>query len=167
MGLLGSAAYVAHPTLPLERAVAMINMDMIGRVRDGKVFVGDTATGTTAQQLAAAPERPQFVRTAALSGEVATASASNSGYAVYFGSVPDMSETAGGFRLADVRDGSPAAKAGLKGGDIMYEFAGTPIKDLYDFSQALRTHKAGDEVTVKWRRDGKEMEGNTTLATRK
>jgi aminopeptidase YwaD len=243
MGLLGSAAYVAHPTLPLERAVAMINMDMIGRVREGKVFVGGTATGTTlkallnaeaaqfpklkldlteqggygssdhqsftvakvpvlfffsglhadyhkpsdtwdkidaqqavsllelvadtAQQLAAAPERPQFVRTAALSGEVATASASNSGYAVYFGSVPDMSETAGGFRLADVRDGSPAATAGLKGGDIMYEFAGTPIKNLYDFSQALRMHKAGDEVTVKWRRDGKEMEGNTTLATRK
>ena len=94
------------------------------------------------------------------------ASASNSGYGPYFGSVPDMSEVAGGFRLADVRDGGPAAKAGLKAGDIMYEFAGTPIKNLYDFSQALRMHKPGDEVVVKWRRDGQEMEGKTVLTTR-
>jgi S1-C subfamily serine protease len=97
---------------------------------------------------------------------MATASASNSGYGPYFGSVPDMSEVAGGFRLADVRDGGPAAKAGLKAGDIMYEFAGTPIKNLYDFSQALRMHKPGDEVVVKWRRDGQEMEGKTILTTR-
>ena len=33
LGLLGSAWYVAHPELPLEKAVAMINMDMIGRMR--------------------------------------------------------------------------------------------------------------------------------------
>jgi S1-C subfamily serine protease len=48
----------------------------------------------------------------------------------------------------------------------MYEFAGTPIKNLYDFSQALRMHKPGDEVVVKWRRDGQEMEGKTVLTTR-
>ena len=46
MGLLGSAWYVAHPVLPLDKAVAMINMDMIGRIRDGKVYIGGTATGT-------------------------------------------------------------------------------------------------------------------------
>jgi hypothetical protein len=46
MGLLGSAWYVAHPELPLDKAVAMINMDMIGRIRDGKVYVGGAATGT-------------------------------------------------------------------------------------------------------------------------
>lgn len=46
LGLLGSAWYVAHPELPLDKAVAMINMDMIGRIRDGKVFVGGASTGT-------------------------------------------------------------------------------------------------------------------------
>ena len=46
MGLLGSAWYVAHPELPLDKAVAMINMDMIGRIRDGKVFIGGAATGS-------------------------------------------------------------------------------------------------------------------------
>ena len=40
LGLLGSGYYVNHPELPLDKAVTMINMDMIGRVRDGKLFVG-------------------------------------------------------------------------------------------------------------------------------
>ena len=31
LGLLGSRHYVDHPALPLEKAVAMINLDMIGR----------------------------------------------------------------------------------------------------------------------------------------
>ena len=46
LGLLGSAYYVNHPLLPLDKAVAMINMDMIGRVRDGKVYIGGVGTGT-------------------------------------------------------------------------------------------------------------------------
>ncbi len=62
MGLLGSSAYVNHPLLPLDQAVAMINMDMIGRIRDGKIFVGGTATGTTLKALMAevAPKYPDF-----------------------------------------------------------------------------------------------------------
>lgn len=47
LGLLGSSHYVNHPELPLERAVAMINLDMIGRVRDGKVYLGGVGTGST------------------------------------------------------------------------------------------------------------------------
>jgi len=39
LGLLGSSYYVNHPTFPLDKDVAMINMDMIGRVREGKVFI--------------------------------------------------------------------------------------------------------------------------------
>ena len=46
LGLLGSSFYVNHPELPLDKAVAMINMDMIGRVRDGKVYIGGVGTGT-------------------------------------------------------------------------------------------------------------------------
>jgi Zn-dependent M28 family amino/carboxypeptidase len=47
LGLLGSAAWVAHPTRPLDKAVAMINMDMIGRIKDDKVYVGGVGTGST------------------------------------------------------------------------------------------------------------------------
>ncbi len=44
MGLIGSRYWVRHPTVPLERVVAMINMDMIGRVRDKKCQVMGTNT---------------------------------------------------------------------------------------------------------------------------
>ncbi len=51
LGLLGSSWYVNHPLLPLANAVAMINMDMIGRIRDGKVYVNGTGTGSTLARL--------------------------------------------------------------------------------------------------------------------
>ncbi len=38
-GLLGSAWYVEHPTVSLDSAVAMINMDMVGRLRDNTLTV--------------------------------------------------------------------------------------------------------------------------------
>ena len=47
LGLLGSSYYVNHPMRPIEQAVAMLNMDMIGRLREGKVYVGGAGTGST------------------------------------------------------------------------------------------------------------------------
>jgi hypothetical protein len=51
LGLLGSAEWTKEPTLPLDKAVAMINMDMIGRIKDEKVFIGGTGTGATFKDL--------------------------------------------------------------------------------------------------------------------
>ncbi|HLJ23776.1 MAG TPA: M28 family peptidase [Candidatus Acidoferrales bacterium] len=51
LGLLGSAEWVKEPTLPLDKAVAMINMDMIGRIKDEKIFIGGTGTGATFKEL--------------------------------------------------------------------------------------------------------------------
>ncbi len=45
-GLLGSAHYVHHPLFPLEKTVAMLNMDMVGRLRDDKLIVTGTDTST-------------------------------------------------------------------------------------------------------------------------
>ncbi|MGH9767381.1 MAG: M20/M25/M40 family metallo-hydrolase, partial [Blastocatellia bacterium] len=39
-GLIGSNYYVNHPVTPLADTVAMLNLDMIGRLRDGKLTVG-------------------------------------------------------------------------------------------------------------------------------
>jgi aminopeptidase YwaD len=44
MGLLGSAHYVSDPPMPLERTIAMINMDMIGRMRDSVLVVEGMGT---------------------------------------------------------------------------------------------------------------------------
>jgi hypothetical protein len=51
LGLLGSAEWVKEPTLPLDKAVAMINMDMIGRIKDEKIYVGGVGTGATFENL--------------------------------------------------------------------------------------------------------------------
>jgi hypothetical protein len=251
LGLLGSSFYVNHPSLPLGKAVAMINMDMIGRVRDGKVYIGGTATGSTLKavvepviqqhkelrfdysdtsgygssdhtsfttkqvpvlfffsglhgdyhkpsdtwdkiegpetvgllgvigeigsKLREAAERPQFVRVkeiasphgdVAMAGTSASAS-SSSGYGPDFGSIPDFAEVPTGVRFADVRDGSPAAEAGLRGGDILVEFDGKPIGNLYDFTYALRSKKPGDLVTVNVLRDGKPTTAKVLLRKRK
>jgi hypothetical protein len=38
-GLLGSKHWVVHPTIPWERVVLMINLDMVGRLRDQRLTV--------------------------------------------------------------------------------------------------------------------------------
>ena len=43
-GLLGSNYYVNHPITPLPNTVAMINMDMIGRMKDRKLVIGGVGT---------------------------------------------------------------------------------------------------------------------------
>jgi len=60
LGLLGSAAWVREPTLPLNKAVAMLNMDMIGRVSKDRIYIGGVGT--------AADFRPILDETTAHSG---------------------------------------------------------------------------------------------------
>jgi hypothetical protein len=45
VGLLGSAHYVRQPPLPVERTVAMVNFDMVGRMRDDRLHVMGVDTG--------------------------------------------------------------------------------------------------------------------------
>jgi len=244
LGLLGSSFFVNNPQLPLEKAVAMINMDMIGRVKDNRVFVGGSGTGTTFKNLLAATpdrglkfdtsetagygssdhtsfttkqvpvlfffsglhadyhkpsdtwdkintadavklvtyvgdvagqllssEKPQYVRVlppqSAHSGAVGSVSGGASGYGPYFGSIPDFAEPPKGVRFADVRDGSPAAIAGLKAGDIMIGFGGKDISNLMDFTVLLRTKKPGDQVDVTVLRNGQTIVVKVLLTARK
>ena len=46
-GLLGSAFFAAHPAIPLNQIKAMLNLDMVGRLRSGPLIV--YGTGTAAQ----------------------------------------------------------------------------------------------------------------------
>jgi hypothetical protein len=246
LGLLGSSYYVNHPLLPLKDDIAMINMDMIGRIRERKVYIGGVGTGTTFGPLLKelgpkhdleadlsekagygssdhtsfttkqvpvlfffsglhadyhkpsdtwdkidAPDavklldlvadvtgrlidnspRPQFVRVDTQPpGEVAnphSGKVSGGGYGPDFGSIPDFTELPNGVRFSDVRPGSPAAKAGLKGGDILTEFDGKPIQNLYDFTYALRASHPGQEVLVKVLRGTQTIEAKVLLTERK
>ncbi len=51
LGLFGSEYYVKHPAIPLERTIAMINMDMIGRLKDSVLVVEGMGTSPGWEQL--------------------------------------------------------------------------------------------------------------------
>jgi hypothetical protein len=246
LGLLGSSHYVNNPKLAMQKCVAMINMDMIGRIRDGKVYIGGSGSGegfkdllaritrrhdlnvdlsdttgygssdhtsfTTkevpvlfffsglhadyhkpsdtwdkidaegavrlldliadvASELRDGEDRPVFVRVEPpahghTSAGSAAGSSSGSGYGAYFGSIPDFGEVPNGVKFADVREGSPAAVAGLRKGDILTEFNGKPVGNLYDFTYALRSHQPGEAVPVKVLRGDETVEVVVVLGKR-
>src|SRR6267143_102620 len=241
LGLLGSAEWVKNPTLPLDKAVAMLNMDMIGRIKDDKVYIGGLGTGTTFQpildqaesnttfkyeysaggysasdhtsfvtkqipvlfffsglhsdyhkpsdtwekinapsaahlldlvsnvalRIDTAPDRPTYVAVENANPHAGTPSGGGGGYGPYFGSIPDFGQTENGVRFSDVKPGSPAAKAGFQPGDVLIQFGDKPIKNLYDFTDALRRSKVGDTVQVTVSRDGKPVTAAVTLEQRR
>ena len=237
VGLRGSYYWTGHPTRPLDKAVAMLNMDMIGRSRENRVIIGGVGTSpdfpelvkNTAQEaglqvktsqsgygssdhvafyiknmpvlfffsglhsdyhrpsdtwdkinaegatkilsmvysiatrLDAVDQRPQFTKV----DEPQVRPGGGPGYGAYFGSIPDMADDVKGVRFADVRPNSPAAKAGLKGQDVLVGFDGKEIANLQDFTYVLRTHKPGDTVEVTVLRDGKPLTVKVTLEVRR
>ena len=242
LGLLGSAEWVRQPTLPLDKCAAMLNMDMIGRIKDNKVYIGGVGTGSTFKvvleqaqkqsnsnfkieysaggysasdhtsfvakkipvlfffsglhsdyhkpsdtwdkinapsaaqmldlvadvivQLVSAPAPPVFV-TVVEDKPMGGISGGGGGYGPYFGSIPDFGEVKDGVRFSDIRPGSPAAKAGLRAGDVLVQFGDKPIHNLYDFTDALRRSKVGEVVEVQVLRDGKPITASVTLEQRK
>ena len=248
VGLLGSAHYVEAPLIPPERTIAMINLDMIGRVSRNRLYVGGVGTSPqfrqwiqeenqsgefqldfsdsgygasdhmsfvrrdipvlfffsglhadyhkptdtwdkqqpeetakvlslvsrVAKRIDATSERLQFVRVERNRrdqehGDAAAAPTGDpgeQGYGAYFGSIPDFGEIERGVKFADVREGGPAAQAGLRAGDILMTFDGKEVRSLYDFTYYLREKKPGDEVPVLVVRDGQELRVTVKLGSR-
>jgi S1-C subfamily serine protease len=69
-------------------------------------------------------------------------------------------------RITGVRAGSPAEQAGLQAGDVITAIGEKHIGNLYDMTDALRSHQAGDTVVVVSRRDGVERRATTVLGKR-
>ena len=111
--------------------------------------------------------RPQFVRVEEKENPHAGVATSAGGYGPYFGSIPDFAEPPKGVRFADITPGSPAAKAGLKAGDILVKFGSDAVNNLYDFTYALRAHKAGEEVEVEVLRGNGSLTAKVLLTERK
>jgi hypothetical protein len=69
-------------------------------------------------------------------------------FRVSLGTIPSYADTGAGLKLDGVRDDSPAAKAGLKAGDVIVRLAGRDIRNVYDYTYALGEMKPGEEYEV-------------------
>ena len=63
--------------------------------------------------------------------------------------------------------GGPAAKAGIKSGDIIIEFEGKTINAPEELIVAIRAKNVGDKVTLTYYRDSKEVTVSVTLEAAK
>lgn len=238
LGTLGSSYFVQHPTPePIDSLYAMLNMDMVGRLRNARLMALGAATarefpalldslntpprfdlrasgdgwGPSDHAVFFATRHPvlhfftdlhedyhrstddweklnvsgiaqvaQFVADLALTlanrptpltfvdAPRPQASTGGSGYGAYLGTIPDMSGggVSDGVRITGVRAGSPAEQAGLQGGDVITAIGDKHIANLYDMTDALRSHQPGDTVVIVSRRDGAERRATTVLGKR-
>ncbi|HWC77129.1 MAG TPA: M28 family peptidase, partial [Blastocatellia bacterium] len=232
LGLLGSAAYTKNPAVPLSSTVAMLNMDMVGRLRNSALHVSGVGTspawkglleklnasgngngsgsrfqltfgqdgfgpsdhqsfyvkdlpvlffftGThddyhkpsdTADKVNTEGTRQiaEFVREIAVETanepqriaftKVKTESRpTGRGFSVYLGTVPNYSDQVEGLKLDGVRPDSPADRAGLRAGDVVTRLGKVQVKNVYDYTYALGEMKAGEEIEVVLKREGREL----------
>jgi S1-C subfamily serine protease len=68
--------------------------------------------------------------------------------------------------VRSVSPDSPAAKAGIKEGDIIDKVAGKDVKDFESLLGTLARHRPGEQVTFRVMRDGQEKEIAVTLGQR-
>jgi len=237
LGDLGSSYYVKHPLVePIDSIYAMVNFDMVGRLRDDRLLALGAASarefpalldslnaaaghfdlrasgdgwGPSDHASFFAAKRPVLhfftdlhedyhrtsddwekinatglARVAEFASELVwalaertggltfvdapppLASTGGQGYGAYLGTIPDMSESPGGVRITGVRAGSPAEQAGLQGGDIITAIGAKAVANLYDMTDALRSHQAGDTVVIVTRRGDAELRLTAVLGKR-
>ncbi|MFD9861523.1 S1C family serine protease [Streptomyces alboflavus] len=78
-----------------------------------------------------------------------------------------ISDRAAGGSGAAVEPGGPAAKAGLKSGDVIKKLDDTVIDSGPTLIGQIWTHRPGDTVKITYERDGKERTTDVVLGARK
>ncbi len=69
-------------------------------------------------------------------------------FKVYIGTTPDFGAQVDGYKISGVTEGSPAQKAGMKAGDIIIDFGGKKISNIYDYMYAMNEYAPGDKVDI-------------------
>ena len=72
----------------------------------------------------------------------------------------------GGAQVGEVTSGGPAAKAGLRAGDVITEVDGDHVGSPEDVAKAIEDNKPGDKVDVKVERNGSDQTIQVTLGQR-
>ncbi len=219
MGLLGSAHFVAQLGEAKDRTLAMLNFDMVGRLRD-KLTISGTGTAKEWQALLeplfgeltvqqdtdgwgpsdhssfygeGIPVLHFFTGShedyhkpsddidklnhegAAQIGELAgrvllslveradpltyvkseRPQQGSGQFKVSLGTMPDYGTQADGLALAGVREGGPAAQAGLQKGDVIKKIGSREIHGIDDYMASFGELEPGKEVEIAFEREGK------------
>jgi putative serine protease PepD len=72
----------------------------------------------------------------------------------------------GGAQIGEVRDGTPAERAGLRAGDVVVRAGGDAVRSSGDLTTAVSEHRPGDELELTVRRGGETRTLTVTLGTR-
>jgi len=239
-GALGSSHFVKSPTLPAESIAAMLNLDMIGRLRDDTLDVHGVGTSPVFAPLLQEAGRaaglklklrdggygpsdhnafyaagkpvlffftgphadyhrpsdtadkidvPSIARIVSLAEAVVADLAQSSrvvaftrvpadkemspaggsasgGLRVWVGGIPDYSEEVAGVKLSGITPGSPAEKAGLQAGDVIVKFGDKEIRNIYDYTYALRDRKPAERVSLVVKRGAADLTLDLILGAR-
>jgi putative serine protease PepD len=84
----------------------------------------------------------------------------------YLGITVDTSSSPQGAGVGRIFAGQPAAKAGLRVGDVIVKLDNTVITNSDDLSNLIDSKKPGDKLSVTYVRNGKQHTLQLTLATR-
>ena len=84
--------------------------------------------------------------------------------AVFIGITGEDAE--GGVRLTSVVEDGPAAKAGLKSGDLVQAVNEETIDKYEKLVEDIREHKAGDKLKIKYQRNEQTHQAEVTVAER-
>lgn len=213
LGAVGSQHYVREPAWPLDRTIAMINLDMIGRLRDRITILGTGSSPAWTVLLDSIGAEPDAVASARvpdgmgpsdhasfyaaqlpvlsfftgphedyhrpgddvdrvdgegaasvieLAASVVAAVADRAtrivfqeapvterraaAFRVALGIVPDYGFGGHGVRIASVRPGGPADRAGIEVADVVVALAGRTVDDVYGYTEVLAGLEADHPV---------------------
>ena len=80
--------------------------------------------------------------------------------------VPADVMSAEGVQIREVTPDSPAARAGLKEGDVVVKVGGKTVADVPEFLRAVGSRKPGEVLALDVQRGGKDMTVKATLGQR-
>jgi hypothetical protein len=110
--------------------------------------------GLIARGLAAGEDEPDY-----LEMERPKSQGSVGGLRVYLGTIPDYAQgDVKGVKLSGVANLGPAAKAGVKAGDVIVEIGGREIENLYDYTFVMGELEVDVAVEMVVLRDGERVE---------
>jgi len=109
--------------------------------------------GLIARGIATADAAPDYIAM-----EAPKNSGVRTGLRAYLGTIPDYAQgDTKGVKLSGVSPIGPAAKAGVKAGDIIIKLGGKDIANIYDYTYVMGDLKIGTPTTITVQREGKEV----------